>query len=105
MVAGDDGQWLLDRLQHDDAEYLRELRAVETLSDVWAVHYERGPDEHMRWKEGGERGGSHVIETPHDLDARWSTKRSYEVEFSDKSGIIIAQLVVRQDEVELDESN
>lgn len=76
VVVGNDGQWLLDRLQQDDAKDLRELRAVETLRDVWAVHYERGPDEHTRWKEGGERGGSHAIETPCDPDARWSTKRS-----------------------------
>jgi len=75
-VVGDDGQWLLERLQQDDAEYLRELRAVSTLRDVWAVHYERCADGHMRWREGGERGGSQAIETPYDPDAHWATKRS-----------------------------
>lgn len=76
IVVGDDGQWLLDCLQQEDAEDLRELRAVEMLRDVWAVHYERGPDEHMRWKQGGERGGSYAIETSHDSGAGWATKRS-----------------------------
>jgi transposase len=76
VVVGDDGQWLLDRLEQEDAADLRELRAVATLRDVWAVHYERGPDSHMHWKDGGERGGSHAIETPYDPDARWATKRS-----------------------------
>jgi transposase len=75
-VVGDDGQWLLERLQQGDAEHLRELRAVSTLRDVWAVHYERCADSHMRWSEGGERGGSQAIETPYDPDARWATKRS-----------------------------
>jgi transposase len=76
VVVGDDGQWLLDRLQQDDAADLSELRAVETLRDVWKVHYERGADGHLRWIEGGERGGAHAIETPQDPEARWSTKRS-----------------------------
>ena len=30
----------------------------------------------MRWTEDGERGGSQVIETPYDPEARWATKRS-----------------------------
>jgi transposase len=76
VVVGDDGQWLLNRLQQEDAAHLAELRAVETLRDVWKVHYECGADGHLRWIEGGERGGSHAIETPHDPEARWSTKRS-----------------------------
>ena len=62
MVVGDDGQWLLERLEQDDAADLHELRAVATLRDVWAVHYERG--------------GSHAIEMPYDPDARWATNRS-----------------------------
>jgi transposase len=76
VLVGDDGQWLLDRLAQEDAAHLAELRAVETLRDVWKVHYERGADGHMRWTTDGERGGAHAIETPHDPDARWSTKRS-----------------------------
>jgi transposase len=75
VQVGDDDQWLLDRLEHEDATDLRELRAVETLRDVWAVHYERGLDTHMRWMEHPTSGGTEVIETPHDSDAHWATKR------------------------------
>ncbi|MGA9223443.1 MAG: transposase, partial [Pseudomonas graminis] len=76
VVVGDDGQWLLDRLYQEDAAHLTELRAVETLRDVWKVHYTLNPDGHMRWTTGGERGEAQAIETPHEPDARWSTKRS-----------------------------
>lgn len=53
--VGLDGQWLLDRLDQDDAAHLRDLRDVGTLRDVWAVYYERGADGHMRWNEGSGR--------------------------------------------------
>jgi transposase len=75
VQVGNDGQWLLDRLQQDDALDLREFRAVETLRDVWAVHYERGVDSHMRWTTDTTRGGTEIVETPHDPDAHWATKR------------------------------
>jgi transposase len=75
VQVGDDGQWLLNRLEQDDAADLRELRAVETLRDVWAVHYERGLGEHMRWTEHPASGGTEMVETPHDPDAHWATKR------------------------------
>jgi transposase len=75
VIVGDDGQWLLDRLAQDDATDLRELRSVETLRDVWAVHYERGTDGHMCWTTDTTRGGTEIVETPHDPDAHWATKR------------------------------
>lgn len=75
VTVGDDGQWLLDRLQQEDATDLRELRAVSTLRDVWAVHYERGLDSHLRWTERPTSGGTETVETPHDPDAHWATKR------------------------------
>jgi transposase len=75
IQVGDDGQWLLDRLEQADAVDLRELRAVETLRDVWAVHYERGDSDHMRWTERPTSGGTEIVETPHDPDAHWATKR------------------------------
>jgi transposase len=75
VIVGDDGAWLLERLEQDDATDLRELRAVETLRDVWAVHYERGLGDHMRWTENTTRGGTEIVETPHDPDAHWATKR------------------------------
>jgi transposase len=74
VTVGDDGAWLLDRLDLDDAADLRELRSVETLRDVWAVHYERWLDGHMRWAENTTRGVTQIVETPHDPDAHWATK-------------------------------
>jgi len=74
VIVGDDGQWLLDRLEQEDATDLRELPTVETLRDVWAVHYECGLDGHMRWTENTIRGGTQIVETPHDPDAHWATK-------------------------------
>jgi transposase len=76
IVVGDDGQWLLERLAQEDAAHLAELRAVETLRDVWAIHYERGSDGHLRWTENTTRGGTDIVETPHDPEARWSAKQS-----------------------------
>ena len=76
VTVGDDGQWLLDRLEQDDTGDLRDIDAVETLRAVWSRHYDKDADGHMRWNDDGERGGSQVIETPYDPEARWATKRS-----------------------------
>jgi transposase len=75
VTVGDDGQWLLERLEQDDAGDLRDIDAVETLRDVWSRHYYKDADGHMRWTADGERGGSQVIETPYDVEACWATKR------------------------------
>jgi len=75
VVVDDDGQWLLEWLEQEDGADLRELRAVSTLRDVWTVHYERGPGDHMRWTENTIRGGTESVETPHDPDAQWATTR------------------------------
>ncbi len=75
VTVGDDGAWLLNRLDLDDVAGLRELRSVETLRDVWTVHYERGADGHMRWTDDTTRGGTQIVETPYDPEAHWATKR------------------------------
>ena len=73
--AGDDGQWLLARLEQEDAAHLRDHRAVNTLCAVWAVQYARGDDGHMRWTEHPASGGTKIVETPYDPEAHWATKR------------------------------
>jgi transposase len=75
VQAGDDGQWLLDRLEQEDAQHLRELRAVSTLREVWAIQYARADDGHMRWVDHPASGGTKIVETPYDPDAHWATKR------------------------------
>ncbi|NJO82232.1 MAG: hypothetical protein HC828_05090, partial [Blastochloris sp.] len=74
VVVGDDGQWLLAQLDALDDASLRELDAIETLRSVWTRHYLTGEDGHMRWAPAGDKAGADVIETPHDPEARWSTK-------------------------------
>ncbi|NTW03131.1 MAG: hypothetical protein HGA19_17935, partial [Oscillochloris sp.] len=72
-----DGQWLLDRLEEDDAAHLRELRDVETLRLVWKQHVTRAEDGQLTYTPGGDHGGADAIETPYDPEARWSQKGTY----------------------------
>jgi hypothetical protein len=65
---------LLERLVQEDVADLRELRTVETLRDVWTVHYELGDNGHMRRTENTTHGGTEIVETPHDPDAHRATK-------------------------------
>ncbi len=73
--VGRDGQWLLDRLEEEDAARLRERRDVETFRLIWKQHYTRAEDGSLIWTPGGDHGGADAIETPYDPEARWSTKR------------------------------
>ena len=75
--VGRDGQWLLDRLEQDDAAHLRELRDVETLRLVWKQHFISAEDATVSWTPTGEHGGADAIETPYAPEARWSKKGSF----------------------------
>jgi transposase len=75
--VGRDGQWLLDRLDEDDATHLRELRDVETLRLVWKQHFLIAEDDTVAWTPTGNQGGADAIETPYDPEARWSMKGSF----------------------------
>jgi transposase len=75
--VGRDGQWLLDRLEKDDAAHLRELRDVETLRLVWKQHFLIAEDDTVEWTPTGDHGGANAIETPYDPEARWSKKGSF----------------------------
>lgn len=76
--VGRDGQWLLDRLEEEDAAHLRELRDVETFRLIWKQHYTRAEDGSLTWTPGGDHGGADAIETPYDPEARWSRKGSFD---------------------------
>jgi transposase len=65
---------LQERLVQEEVADLRELRSVETVRDVWTVHYELGNNGHMRWTENTTHGGTEIVETLHDPDAHWATK-------------------------------
>lgn len=76
VQTGDDGQALLDLLDAEDGpEALRDLFAVTVLRTVWSQHYAKGDDGHLAWVQTGRYDGATRIETPHDPEARWSTKR------------------------------
>jgi transposase len=74
LVIGDDGQWLLDHLDALDApEGLRERYLVSLLRTVWEQHFER-VDGSLQFRKPGAYDGKERIQTPYDVEARWSEK-------------------------------
>jgi transposase len=74
LVIGDDGQWLLDRLEAAAApDGLKDLYMVGVLRTVWAQHFEP-VDGKMQFRKPGEYDGKERIQTPYDVGARWSEK-------------------------------
>lgn len=77
LEIGADGFVLLDAL--DAPAVAREVAMVQTLRDVWRVHYARDDDGRPRWRAGtelppvGER-----LQSPYDPEAHCSTKRQME---------------------------
>jgi transposase len=74
--AGQDGYWLLDRIDATAPEVAQALAEVETLRTVLDQQFER--------TEAGVRAkkvpikGKDIIVTPHDTDARWAEKRGHD---------------------------
>jgi transposase len=58
--------------------WLGELVAVQTLRWVWLQqYYAPGEDDTTRWRDPGDQPlPGHLIHSPYDVDARYSTKRS-----------------------------
>jgi transposase len=80
LAVGADGFLLLDALDAPGAPAVaREVPMVQTLRDVWRVHYAREGDGPPRWRAGtelppvGER-----LQSPYDPEAHYSTKRRVE---------------------------
>src|SRR3954470_1626237 len=80
LAVGADGFLLLDALDAPGAPAAaREVPMVQTLRDVWRVHYAREGDGPPRWRVGtelppvGER-----LQSPYDPEAHYSTKRRVE---------------------------
>jgi len=79
LEIGADGFVLLDALDGADVpSAAREVRMVQTLRDVWRIHYARD-DGRPRWRSGkelppvGER-----LQSPYDPEMHYSTKRQME---------------------------
>ena len=75
LAVGADGFLLLDALDAPEAPAAaREVPMVQTLRDVWRVHYAREGDGPPRWRAGtelppvGER-----LQSPYDPEAHYST--------------------------------
>lgn len=72
--VGQDGQWLLERLEADSTPpTLRQLSAVQVLATVWEQQFERVNDQ-VVFQEPGSYDGKTQIQTPHDPEARYSKK-------------------------------
>ena len=80
LEVGADGFVLLDALDAPTAPAAaREVAMVQTLRDVWRIHYAREGNGPPRWRAGtelppvGER-----LQSPYDPEAHYSTKRQME---------------------------
>ncbi len=72
--VGRDGQWLLERLQAETTPAsLRTLPAVQVLATVWQQQF-KVVEEQVLFQEPGPYDGKTYIQTPHDPDARYSSK-------------------------------
>ena len=72
--TGRDGQWLLDRLaEATTPPALTSLPDVVTLRTVWAQQFELR-DQQIVFRDLRGYDGATQIQTPHDIEARWSKK-------------------------------
>ena len=78
--VGADGFLLLDALDAPEAPAAaRGVPMVQTLRDVWRVHYAREGDGPPRWRAGSELPpGGERLQSPYDPEAHYSTKRQME---------------------------
>lgn len=81
--AGQDGWWLIDRIEGDAPQQVKALAEVETLRTVWEQTFVRrggqgsgGGQVRLRPSQRGKR--KDVIPSPHERDVRWSEKRGKE---------------------------
>jgi transposase len=79
LEVGNDGFDLLDALDASDTpSETRQVLMVQTLRDVWRVHYERVSGR-ARWRAGAELPPvGERIQSPYDPQMHYSTKRSLE---------------------------
>jgi transposase len=80
LKVGADGFTLLDALDAPAAPAAaRGVPMVQTLRDVWRVHYAREGDGPPRWRAGSELPPvGERLQSPYDPEAHYSTKRQME---------------------------
>lgn len=78
LVVGDDGAWLLERLQQDDTPAnLGDLPAIGILRTVWEQQFIQVDNRWQLKQAGGRYNGEARIQTPYDAEARYSEKRNH----------------------------
>lgn len=77
---GRDGWQLLQAIsQPASPEYLREIEAVVILCRIWEQQYQVDETASIRWRSSEELApGAALIQTPYDIEARYSRKREVE---------------------------
>jgi transposase len=80
LEIGSDGFRLLEALDASTAPVeARNVPMVQTLRDVWRVHYARGDGGRPRWKAGAELPPvGERLQSPYDPEVYYSTKRQIE---------------------------
>jgi transposase len=80
LVVGADGFLLLGALDAQDAPAeARAVPMVQTLRDVWRVHYGRDDDGRPRWRPAAELPPvGERLQSPYDPEMHYSTKRQME---------------------------
>ncbi len=80
LVVGADGFALLGALDAQDAPAeARAVPMVQTLRDVWRVHYARDDDGRPRWRPAAELPPvGERLQSPYDPEMHYSTKRQME---------------------------
>jgi len=80
LVVGADGFTLLSALDAQDAPAeARAVPMVQTLRDVWRVHYGRDDDGRPRWRTAAELPPvGERLQSPYDPEMHYSTKRQME---------------------------
>jgi transposase len=80
LQVGADGFVLLDALDGPEAPAeTREVAMVETLRDVWRIHYAREGNGPPRWRTGAELPPvGERLQSPYDPEMHYSTKRQME---------------------------
>jgi transposase len=76
---GADGVGLLTAVDAETTElgWLREVPAVQTLRRVWIQQYQLTAEGVLCWRQGADLPpAGQMINSPYDVDARYSTKRS-----------------------------
>ncbi len=72
VQAGRDGFWFLQQVEGSAPAFVRQLSEVETLRTVLKQQFPGGPDEPPASRRPT---GKEVIESPHEPEVRYSTKR------------------------------